>query len=173
MDYFLELVAAFSRTLKWDATYCLPFLRRTPAGEHRSAKTTGQITRDHHIHVVEGEETGLGFPVYSLVGGKWTSFRAFSEQVTDKALEFLGRKRTKNTHELPIGGGRVIRAHPRSEQLLDELAKRTGISIRRAQSLFERYGTRSEFVALFITREADKPLNSLPDLSQREIAFLH
>ncbi|MBM3152698.1 MAG: hypothetical protein FJZ96_10960, partial [Chloroflexi bacterium] len=44
-------------------------------------------------------------PVYSLVGGKWTSFRAFSEQVTDRALSFLGLPRKADTKSLPIGAG--------------------------------------------------------------------
>ncbi|MFH1523696.1 MAG: glycerol-3-phosphate dehydrogenase C-terminal domain-containing protein, partial [Chloroflexota bacterium] len=43
---------------------------------------------------------------YSLVGGKWTSFRAFSEQVTDRALTFLGLTRKADTKSLPIGGGK-------------------------------------------------------------------
>ncbi len=45
-------------------------------------------------------------PVFSLVGGKWTSFRAFSEQVTDRALTFLGETRKVDTRSLPIGGGK-------------------------------------------------------------------
>jgi glycerol-3-phosphate dehydrogenase len=66
------------------------------------AKNAGQITRDHHI-----QEDKLGnIPVYSLVGGKWTSFRAFSEQVTDRALAFLDLQRTRDTKSLPIGAGK-------------------------------------------------------------------
>ncbi len=70
--------------------------------EYSHAKTAGQITRDHSI-----KEDILGdIPVYSLVGGKWTSYRAFSEQTTDKALAFLGKTRVASTQQLPIGGGR-------------------------------------------------------------------
>jgi glycerol-3-phosphate dehydrogenase len=66
------------------------------------AKNAGQITRDHHV-----QEDRLGeIPVYSLVGGKWTSFRAFSEQVTDRALAFLGLPRKADTRSLPIGAGK-------------------------------------------------------------------
>ena len=65
------------------------------------AKNAGQITRDHHI-----QEDKLGtIPVYSLVGGKWTSFRAFSEQVTDQVLAFLSLPRKADTKSLPIGAG--------------------------------------------------------------------
>ncbi len=66
------------------------------------AKNAGQITRDHHV-----QEDKLGnIPVYSLVGGKWTSFRAFSEQVTDRVLAFLGQTRKIDTKVLPIGAGK-------------------------------------------------------------------
>jgi glycerol-3-phosphate dehydrogenase len=40
------------------------------------------------------------------VGGKWTSFRAFSEQATDRALAFLGLARKTDTRSLPIGAGK-------------------------------------------------------------------
>jgi glycerol-3-phosphate dehydrogenase len=40
------------------------------------------------------------------VGGKWTSFRAFSEQVTDRALAFLNHPRKVDTKALPIGAGK-------------------------------------------------------------------
>ncbi|HEX8990643.1 MAG TPA: glycerol-3-phosphate dehydrogenase C-terminal domain-containing protein, partial [Anaerolineales bacterium] len=138
-----------------------------------SAKATGQITRDHEIQVVSGEWTGLDFPVYSLVGGKWTSYRAFSEQVTDKALEFLGRSRSKSTRDLAIGGGR---GYPTVEgdrkRRMDGTAAWSGLTGARAQALFERYGTRAELVGAFIGRAPDAALESLPSYSRREIAFL-
>jgi glycerol-3-phosphate dehydrogenase len=122
---------------------------------------------------VEGEWTGLGFPVYSLVGGKWTSFRAFAEQVTDKALGFLKEPRQKSTHELPIGGGRNYPRTPEEQKrYIDGLTAWTGFSAERVQTLFTRYGTRADAVALFLTRQADQPLKSLPEYSRREIGFL-
>ncbi|MCB0117541.1 MAG: hypothetical protein KDD72_00825, partial [Anaerolineales bacterium] len=109
----------------------------------------------------------------SLVGGKWTSFRAFSEQVTDKTLEFFGIKRNKGTEDLPIGGGRN---YPQTDEdrakYLTGLAAWTGLSHERLEELFERYGTRAETVAEFIKLADDSPLKSLPDYSQREILFL-
>jgi glycerol-3-phosphate dehydrogenase len=91
------------------------------------AKNAGQITRDHHI-----QEDILGnIPVYSLVGGKWTSFRAFSEQATDRALAFLNQERKSNTKSLPIGGGkdsRPIKTEPQySREEIASMAKREKI----------------------------------------------
>jgi len=68
---------------------------------YTKARNAGQITRDHHIQ----EDTLGEIRVFSLVGGKWTSFRAFSEQVTDRALAWLGRPRRSDTRSLPIGDG--------------------------------------------------------------------
>ena len=174
VDYFLGMIARVFPDIKVGHEHIVfRFSGVRPLAHTGSAKTTGQITRDHHIQVVEGEWTGLGFPVYSLVGGKWTSFRAFSEQVADKALAFLGRARQKSTRDLPIGGGRNYPRTPEEQKrYLDGLAAWTGLSPQRVQSLFERYGTRAETVALFLSKQDDQPLRSLPEYSRREIAFL-
>ena len=140
---------------------------------HSGAKTTGQISRDHSIEVVSGDWTNLSFPVYSLVGGKWTSFRAFSEQVTDKTLGFLGMKRQKDTRSLPIGGGR---GYPRTpdevKRQIESLSAWTAMPKERLQALFERYGTRAEAIASFMSGGTDQVLRSLPDYTRREIIFL-
>ncbi len=135
----------------------------------RRAKTTGQITRDHEIQ----EDSLGGIPVYSLVGGKWTSYRAFSEQVTDKALAALGQSRQKDTCQLPIGGGR---GYPRNaeerQRLLQGWQAWTELPMSRLEELFDRYGTLAEKVALHIAKGPDQPLETVADYSQREIAYL-
>ncbi|MFZ5858630.1 MAG: glycerol-3-phosphate dehydrogenase/oxidase [Chloroflexota bacterium] len=174
VDYFIELVSRVFPNIKVGREHIVfRFSGVRPLAHTGSAKTTGQITRDHHIQVVEGEWTGLGYPVYSLVGGKWTSFRAFSEQVTDKALGFLKKTRQKFTHALSIGGGRNYPQTPdEKKRYLDGIAAWTGFSAERMQTLFNRYGTRVEAVALFLTKQPDKPLQSLPEYSRREVDFL-
>jgi glycerol-3-phosphate dehydrogenase len=174
VDYFINLVDRVFPDVKVGREHIVfRFSGVRPLAHTGSAKTTGQITRDHHIQVVEGEWTGLGYPVYSLVGGKWTSFRAFAEQVTDKALGFLKEPRQKSTHELPIGGGRNYPRTPEEQKrYIDGLTAWTGFSAERVQTLFTRYGTRADAVALFLTRQADQPLKSLPEYSRREIGFL-
>jgi glycerol-3-phosphate dehydrogenase len=49
---------------------------------------------------------GIDFPIYSLVGGKWTTFRALAEQVSNEILRVLGRPRIRDSADLPIGGGK-------------------------------------------------------------------
>ena len=173
IDYFIEMIARVFPTInvtRRNIVYRFSGVRPLAAS---SAKTTGQITRDHEIQVVSGDWTGLNFPVYSLVGGKWTSFRAFAEQATDQALEFLGQARQKQTRALPIGGGRGYPSTAEEiKRKVDGLAAWTGLPLERVQALYGRYGTRAEQIAAFISRGADRPLPALPSYSRREIGFI-
>ena len=174
VDYFIEMIARVFPTIKLTREQIVfKFTGVRPLASSGGAKNPGQYSRDHHIEVLSGDWTNLHFPVYSLVGGKWTSFRAFSEQVTDKVLAFLGKPRQKSTQDLPIGGGR---GYPRNEEdhkkQLDSLAAWTGLDKVQIKHLFERYGTRAEAIATFIKRAADAPLKSLPNYTRREFMFL-
>jgi glycerol-3-phosphate dehydrogenase len=64
---------------------------------------TGRISRDHSCRVLPPDGS-RPWPVYSLVGGKWTTFRAFAELVTDQVLARLGRPRIASSAERPIPG---------------------------------------------------------------------
>ncbi len=173
-EYFLNMIQRVFPSIKVDPAhivYRISGVRPLPRAVH--AASAGQISRDHSIEVISGNWTNLNFPVYSLVGGKWTSQRAFSEQVTDKVIAFLGKERTKSTRDLPIGGGR---GYPKNEDelkiQLDGLSAWTGMSKERLAILFERYGTRAETIATFIHRSPDQPLKSIPTYTAREIMFL-
>jgi glycerol-3-phosphate dehydrogenase len=173
VEYFLEMVKRVFPSVQVKREHIVFRFSgvRPLAASH--AKTTGQITRDHSIEVLSGDWTGLGFPVYSLVGGKWTSFRAFAEQVTDKALAFLGIPRQKDTRALPIGGGRGYSSTPEAvKRSLEGIVAWTGLPAERVRVLFERYGTRAEQLASHIVRGSDTPLKSLPSYSRRELGFL-
>jgi glycerol-3-phosphate dehydrogenase len=173
IQYFLEIVKRIFPNLELarsDIVYQTSGVRPLPRS---NTKSSGQISRDHSIEVLSGDWTNIRFPVYSLVGGKWTTFRAFSEQVTDKALAFLNQKRQKDTRSLPIGGGR---AYPRDESELkrqiESLSAWTGVARERLQTLYERYGSRAESIATFMNGGTDQILLSLPDYSRREITFI-
>jgi glycerol-3-phosphate dehydrogenase len=173
VDYFLDMIARVFPTIKVTRENIVFRFTGVRPLASSPAKSTGQYSRDHSIEVLSGDWTSLHFPVYSLVGGKWTSFRAFAEQVTDKALDFLGKPRKKNTRDLPIGGGRGFATDPKEQaRQIDGFAAWTGLSKGRLQILYTRYGSRIETVASFINKEADAPLNSLPDYTKREITFL-
>jgi len=173
VDYFIGMIARVFPSIKVTREQVVFAFSGVRPLANSAAKTTGQYSRDHHIEVLSGDWTNLQFPVYSLVGGKWTSFRAFAEEVADKSLEFLGIKRQKNTQALPVGGGR---GYPRNAEerakFVNGLAAWTGLPRERLDGLVERYGTRAEAVADFLKRGTDAPLTFLPDYSRREFMFL-
>jgi glycerol-3-phosphate dehydrogenase len=137
-----------------------------------NAATPGQISRDH-ICAVLPAGGDVDFPVYSLIGGKWTTFRAFGEQVADKILAALGRRRMASSVHLPIGGGK---GYPRSESetdaWFDAVQGKTGLPRARLVTLLDRYGTRAESVAQLIASGPDRPLRHQSEYSQREIMYL-
>ena len=173
IDYFLSLTHRLFPNLslkRENIVFQFSGVRPLP---HSTAKTASQISRDHSIEVLSGDWTNLRFPVYSLVGGKWTTFRAFSEQVTDKALAYLGLSRQKDTRSLQIGGGRGYPSDPgEMRRQIESLSAWTGVSRERLKALFERYGTRAEAIATYMNGGTDFILASLPDFSLREITFV-
>lgn len=173
VDYFLGMVERVFPNIQISREQIVFKFSGVRPLEHSGAKTTGQISRDHTIQVISGDWTGLTFPIYSLVGGKWTSFRAFGEQVTDKALAYLGLTRQKDTKSLPIGGGR---GYPRNDEemkrRIESLTAWTGLPAEHMSKLFTRYGTRLEAMADYMRRAPDRPLKTLAETTQREITFI-
>ena len=173
VDYFLEMIKIVFPDIAVTREQIVFRFSGVRPLEYSGAKTTGQISRDHTIQVLSGVWTGQSYPIYSLVGGKWTSFRAFAEEVTDKALNYLKMTREKSTKTLAIGGGRNYeRRKAERKQQLDGISAWTNISQDRLEELYQRYGTRVEEVAIFISKGNDAPLTFLPSYSRGEIVFL-
>jgi len=168
-DYFLEMTARVFPTIKVGREHIIFRFSGVRPLAFTQAKNAGQITRDHHI-----QEDMLGaIPVFSLVGGKWTSFRAFSEQVTDRVLASLGLARKKDTKTLPIGGGRDYPGTGYAQlQFLNQVYELTGLPSTWPKILFDRYGTRAREVGAFMAAGDDAPLVHKPDMTRREITFL-
>lgn len=133
--------------------------------EYQHAKTTGQITRDHTI-----KEEMLGeIPLMSMVGGKWTSYRAFGEQVGEKCLELLKKARKASTEEMKIGGGKN---YPLTQEALDRFIDnyvQKGYRKEHLLMLFERYGTA---LADILSNEPIEFLISNPLITKNEINSL-
>ena len=172
VDYFWAMIAKVFPGIsvqRDQIIFSFSGVRPLPA---RQSDATGQISRDHSVRLTWPGD-GVDFPVYSLVGGKWTTFRAFSEQVTDMTLTVLGRERRQSTRNLPIGGGKDYPRGAAAEQRwLAALSAETGLQLARLEILFRRYGTRAAAAAAFIAADADQSLQCHPYFSQREIAFL-
>lgn len=147
-------------------TYC--GVRPLPRSE---GADIGAVSRDHAI----GRDVlpGKAVPVLSLIGGKWTTFRAFAEQTADAVLPLLNMTRRISTEDLSIGGGRDFPRQESGEQALARhIAEANGLSEARAAQLLARYGTRAQAVAGFLANRADRPLASLPSYSTAEIQWL-
>lgn len=167
--YFIDLVGRVFPTIQIKPENIVFKFTGVRPLEYMKAKTTGQISRDHTIR----EDTIDGTPVYSLVGGKWTSYRAFSEQVAEKTMTYLGSKHEKSTDMLAIGGGKN---YPKSEEekqsYLESVVKKQGISKQLATVLLVRYGTLCDEVAARIKSNGDKPLKSAKDWQVAEVEYL-
>jgi glycerol-3-phosphate dehydrogenase len=134
--------------------------------------STGQISRDHSIEVQE-KSSQSPWPILNLVGGKWTSYRAFSEQVTDEVIKRLKRSRQASTANMPIGGGKDFpTTDDQQENWTNNIVTRTEIPQKRIQQLFNRYGTRAEEIALHLTGGNDTSLTHNSEYSREEIAYL-
>lgn len=175
IDYLLAMVGKVFpdiRVRRSQIVFTFSAVRPLPYSEGGHDSKAGQISRDHSIRSLPAKAE-RAYPIHSLIGGKWTTFRAFAEQAADIALNDLGRTRRAHTRDLSIGGGR---AYPLDDAARDtwlrELQTRCQLPLERLLALFERYGTRAEEVAMFIAHAPDNPLSALAVYSEREIEFI-
>jgi len=172
IKYMFDMIPKVFPNIKVDKSHIVFHFSGVRPLPYTDASYTGNISRDHITQVTE-PNNDIKFPVLSLVGGKWTTYRAFSEHVTDDVLKRLGLSRKASTRDLGIGGGK---AYPRDEasqqQWIKRVAEETGLNQERVRQLFDRYGTRADRIAAFCAEAPDKPLENQSDYSQREILFL-
>ncbi|WP_460795715.1 glycerol-3-phosphate dehydrogenase/oxidase [Microbacterium sp. GXF0217] len=165
VDYFFALIAHVFPTIEVDRSqivYRYAGIRPLP---HHDDEAPGFVSRDYRIE----RRQDPGMPaVLSLVGGKWTTFRALGETLADRVLAELGRDRVLSTKGVRIGGGVGYPRTPRRR--LEWLRQNVGDDAR-GRVLFLRYGTRAAEVSDFLALENDEPL--LDDaLSTRELAWM-
>lgn len=167
--YFLELVRRVFpavRVRQEEIVFRFAGVRPLEADGSTSA---GRISRASKVHVFQPAEGGVRFPVYSLVGGKWTSFRALSARAAGLAMSQLRVPRKVRTEDLPIGGGRDFRPSPMKRGSGTSAA---GEAANQASRLRERYGTHADEVGRYLAAAADRPLRDAPEFTRREIQFL-
>jgi len=149
-----------------DVVYVFCGVRPLPASE---SKITSTVTRGHSINVV-APEGDRPFPIYCLIGGKWTTFRAFAEQAADQILARLGASRRRSTEHLPIGGGRGFPTDAEEKaRWIERVAQGSRLSAQRVAMLVERHGTAAEACATSADARRETPLTWLPDYTVGEI----
>jgi glycerol-3-phosphate dehydrogenase len=161
VEYILEAMRLAFPSIRLDRSQVVFRLCGVRPLPRSDALTPGQISRDHSYPVL-APGNGIDFPIYSLVGGKWTTFRALAEQVCGEILRVLGRPRVRSSADLPIGGGK---GYPR-------ITEGTGLPPERLATLLERYGTGADRVAAFLQAGPDAPLACHAGYSRREIEFM-
>lgn len=172
IDYFLASLRSLLPALQFgreQIVYAYSGIRPLPASD---ASQPGLISRDHSAPVAEPAE-GRPFSVISLVGGKWTTFRGFAEEVADTILSRLGRNRAVSTQMLPIGGGRgfPVEAAERRAWISGRAAK-SGLPEARIEALLARYGTTADAVLAHIKETGDAPLAHVEGYGRGEIDWI-
>ena len=130
------------------------------------AEFTGRISRGYFVRKLDGEP-----PQFCMIGGKWTTFRAFAEHTADLVLQELGVTRCCSTISRPIGGGKDYPKVPKI--LIDHLVAHYDIPPIRAQHLADHYGTAAPLVHAHCVRfVAEAPLSPDCPYTRGEIDFL-
>ncbi len=129
------------------------------------------ISRDHSCEWLD-PDAGAVRPVLNLVGGKWTTFRAFGAAATDLVLAKLGLSRQATTEHSAIGGGRDYPTSEGRQAWIARLASAAGLAREAAERLLARYGTRIDELGYRLAGRGDEALISLPAHGRGEIAWI-
>ncbi|QAY58839.1 glycerol-3-phosphate dehydrogenase/oxidase [Microbacterium protaetiae] len=169
VDYFLGLVAHVLPGVPVDReqiVYRYAGVRPLPG---HGDLAPGFVSRDYRI---ESARLPGDVVILSLVGGKWTTFRASAEHLADHALTALAWPRRRSTRGVAIGGGR---GYPTTERARRQWVAEhdVGLGAARVGVLLARYGTvAAQVVAAIGADPDDAPLSSAPDFSTGELRHL-
>ncbi|WP_345750480.1 glycerol-3-phosphate dehydrogenase/oxidase [Microbacterium rhizophilus] len=170
VDYFFDLIHHVFPSIAVDRSQIVfRFSGIRPLPRHEDT-APGFVSRDYRVEVDRSTST----PLVSLVGGKWTTFRALGESLTDTVLDLLGRRRRVRTAGRTIGGGRD---YPRTVADRDAWMRLhlPGVELKRAIGLMQRYGTRAADVWTHIVDMeggGEEQLFAHSPLSARELSWM-
>lgn len=170
VDYFIDLIGQVLPKIavqRDQIVYRFSGVRPLPG---HGDLAPGFVSRDYRVEsapLVGGDAT-----VLSLVGGKWTTFRASAEHLADRALELLARPRRRSTKGLAIGGGS---GYPTTERTRQQWISghADGLPFDRVATLLDRYGTvAASVIAAIVDDVDDEALEHVPGYSTAEIRHL-
>ncbi|MBT8161410.1 MULTISPECIES: glycerol-3-phosphate dehydrogenase/oxidase [Arthrobacter] len=179
IDYFFDLVGNVFPSISVNRDQIVySFAGVRPLPRHDETQP-GFVSRDYRIERSERPAIGAAAApggkaavVLSLVGGKWTTFRALAEHLGNDVLRELGMERKTTTAKLAIGGGVGF---PTTEDGVQDWIKEhmaPGLDAERVEGLLTRYGTRAEAVIAYLAAGEDRKLRSTNELSVRELEFM-
>lgn len=172
--YFIDLIGQVLPAVhvdRSDIVYRFSGVRPLPG---HGDLAPGFVSRDYRIESapLAGGAAASRATVLSLVGGKWTTFRASAEHLSDRALALLAHPRRRSTKGVPIGGGRDFPTTERARQQWIALHA-VDLAPARVAALLDRYGTVAAAVADAIGADPDDaPLAHAPGYSSGELRHL-
>ncbi|SJM51599.1 glycerol-3-phosphate dehydrogenase/oxidase [Gulosibacter sp. 10] len=166
IDYFFDLIGHVFPSIPVERSqivYTFSGIRPLPRQDDAAP---GFISRDYRI---ERGRVG-GAALLSLVGGKWTTFRALGEHLADETLSALGRRRSVDTRTTVIGGG-IGFPIDRASRTIWVARHGRGHAAATVERMLDRYGTKAAEVLEAIPARAE-PLAELPGYFAEELAHL-
>ncbi len=170
VDYFFNLVEHILPGIHMERSQIVFRFSGIRPLPKQDAAQPGFISRDYKIDqgiLPKSEKT----PLFSVVGGKWTTFRALGEHVSNLALAELSKARAVSTLGLGIGGGKNF---PTTAKATEEwvAARASVLGLIRTHALLTRYGTAAEKLIKHLEQNGDTEFKSLEGYSEQEIAYL-
>ncbi|MBW8016911.1 MAG: glycerol-3-phosphate dehydrogenase/oxidase [Planctomycetes bacterium] len=169
IDYMMSTLKGVFPNLelsKGDIVYTFCGVRPLPSS---GLDYTSRVSRAHRIEDSAPDEN-RSFPIYSMIGGKLTTFGAFARQTADKVLDKLGKKRTVSVSERPYLGAVNYPADETAKQAwIERVASANNLQQDRVAELLERYGTEAEKIA---SETNNTPLENLGEYSVGEIEYI-
>lgn len=166
IEYFFDLIGHVFPKIGVDRSqivYTFSGIRPLPRHDDTAP---GFVSRDYRI--VDDEIAGI--PSMSLVGGKWTTFRALAEHLSMKTLEKLRRPHRVSTQGLPIGGGAGFPTTPEARRRW-VAAHSSAHSAAVVDAMLTRYGTRADAVLEALPAEPTA-MEHAPGYYREELAFI-
>ena len=170
VDYFIELIAHVFPAIRVERSQIVyRFSGVRPLPRHDDTQP-GFVSRDYRIERADVAERP-GTTLLSLVGGKWTTFRALAEHLSDGVLGLLGRERVRSTEGLAIGGGA---GYPTTDDARRVWVVSHGDEVgnARAAALLERYGSRAADLLGEVEGAEDVALEHHAGYTRGEIRWL-
>lgn len=129
-----------------------------PLYQQNSLQTTSQLSRDHYI---ERSQSGL----YSIVGGKWTTYRLMAKDLLDTVIHdgALPVKKSCTTEAVPlIGATSIIDERDEAKTVPEDVVKH----------LRNAYGDRASIVLEYAEKDGFKRLHDSFPYLEAEVAYV-
>ncbi|MCI5110602.1 MAG: glycerol-3-phosphate dehydrogenase/oxidase [Marivita sp.] len=158
MDYIFDVLRPILPSVTWrkeDIAFIMAGVRPLPYSDG-SVRATGAISRDHRVDHFPAEPD-RPFETFTLVGGKWTTYRALAEETADAVLAAIRSTRKTGTEMLEIGGARGFpETDDTQADWIAEIATSTGVEAERVRVLAARYGSGAREMAAAEARDPDQ-----------------